>query len=281
MPVAVHEWLVAPLALALAGRYSARTAGAARAAVEMAVLVAYGFALEWIAIAVFASHRYGEDWRLAPGGVPLAVAVVWAALIAAARALAAGLGRRRPLSRAAAAAALGVTLDLLMEPVAVRLGLWQWTPPGPWLGVPLGNFVGWAVIVGGYVWGAERFAGEGSLAGEAARRLGLAAGSIAALVVVGTVWTRLGLESFFVGTVPWFAWALILGLTAVIGWPVEPGLLRGGEPHAVFGLLLGTFLMDAAVTGGSEIGAVAAGSALVLGGVLGRSALSRTASSSS
>ena len=36
-------------------------------------LAAYGFALEAIAIAVFASHRYDASWRLAPLGVPLAV----------------------------------------------------------------------------------------------------------------------------------------------------------------------------------------------------------------
>ena len=46
-----------------------------------------------------------------------------------------------------AAALIAISLDLLMEPVAVRLGLWRWTPPGAWLGVPVGNFVGWAVIV--------------------------------------------------------------------------------------------------------------------------------------
>ena len=95
--------------------------------------------------------------------------------------------RRGPaaLGRAAVAALLGISLDLLMEPVAAARGLWSWTPPGPWLDVPIGNFVGWAVIVGAYTFGAERFADAGS-----APRPGRCAGSR---------WRR-------VGRWPWSSW---------------------------------------------------------------------------
>ena len=86
----------------------------------------------------------------------------------------------------------------MIEPVATRLGLWSWTPPGPWLGVPIGNFVGWAVIVGAYAYGAERWTdGAASRSALPRRRLLLAAACIAALVAVGLVWTRLGLERAF------------------------------------------------------------------------------------
>ena len=91
---------------------------------------------------------------LAPLGVPVAVALVWAAVISAALALAARRGLRPASARALAAALFAITLDLMIEPVAVRRGLWGWTPPGPWLGVPIGNFVGWAVIVAGYAYRA-------------------------------------------------------------------------------------------------------------------------------
>ena len=85
-----------PLAVALAFRHAARALGARRAAVEMLALAAYGFALEAVAIAVFASHRYDASWRLAPLGVPLAVALVWAAVIVAAMAVAWTVWRALP-----------------------------------------------------------------------------------------------------------------------------------------------------------------------------------------
>src|SRR5262249_57803561 len=121
--------------------------------------------------------------RPPPAGVPLAVAVTWAAIIPSAMALAARLARPTPIHRALVAALLGISLDLLMEPVAVARGLWAWTPPGPWLGVPVGNFVGLAVIVGAYTLGAERFAVRGSLPSPALRPAALAVASVPGVVL--------------------------------------------------------------------------------------------------
>ena len=166
----VYELLVAPLVFALLARHAQRALGAGRAAVEILALVAYGFALERVSMSVFSSHEYGPGWRVAPLGVPLAVSLVWAALILSGLALAARLSLRSPLARAGAAALLGLSLDLIMEPVAAAEGLWRWTPPGAWLQVPLGNYVGWAVIVGVYAWGTERFSAPGSLLRQAVWR---------------------------------------------------------------------------------------------------------------
>src|SRR5262249_54174299 len=157
------------------------------------------FALERVAILVFASHTYGDVWRVAPLGVPLAVAGVWASVILSAMALASRLGLRSRAGRAVAAALLGITLDLLMAPVAVRSGLWRWTPAGPWLGVPVGNFVGWAVIVGAYTLGAEHWGDGASHASHAARRVALGALSVLSLIAVGLLWTHLGAERTFDG----------------------------------------------------------------------------------
>ncbi|MCY0683024.1 carotenoid biosynthesis protein, partial [Klebsiella pneumoniae] len=87
---------------------------------------AYGYALEMVAIHLFGSHTYGTAWLLAPRGVPIAVALVWAAVISSAMALAARTGWHGSGTRAAAAALVAISLDLLMEPVAVRSGLWRW-----------------------------------------------------------------------------------------------------------------------------------------------------------
>lgn len=271
-----HEGVVAPAALALAFLHARRALGGARAAVELVALAAYGFVLERVAILVFASHTYRDAWCAAPLGVPLAVAGVWAAVILSAMALAARLGFPSAAERGVAAALIGVALDLLMEPVAVRSGLWQWTPPGPWLGVPIGNFVGWAVIVGAYTFGAERWGEGDGLALCAARRLGVGAVSVLALVLVGLAWTHLGAEQTFAGAGGWAAWAMILALAACLGLrateaPALPstlagrlGAAKGHLPALVLLFVAAAFAADAAALAVRPLAVVAAGSVLVL-----------------
>lgn len=256
LPVWAHELVAAPLAALLALLLLEAAFGLRRAAVEFLALVAYGYTLEAVAIRVFASHSYGDAWRIAPGGVPLAVAVVWAAVIPAAIAVAARLGFTTRLAGAVAAAVLATSVDLLIEPVAVRSGLWQWTPPGPWLGVPIGNFVGWGIIVGSYTWGASApFEGPTSLLARAARRSLLAAASIAMLVAVGLAWRNLGAEDHFAGRGGFVAGTLLGAALSLRFWrraaeasPAFPALLAAaprGYSAAVFALLLATFSADA------------------------------------
>jgi uncharacterized membrane protein len=275
LPVAVHEFLVAPVAILLAFLHARAALGTRRAAAELLTLAAYGFALERISMTVFGSHRYGPEWVLAPLGVPVAVALVWAAVISSALALAARRGLRPAPARALAAALFAVTLDLTIEPVAIRRGLWEWTPPGPWLGVPIGNFVGWVVIVAGYGIGAERWAGGGRFAMEAVRRLLLAATALAALIAVGMLWTRLGMEAALGRRGGWLAWGLVLVTTAALGLrrapPFEGGTLAGrlgATPGIGPGLVLlavaTAFAAEAALLGDAMIGLVALGTALAL-----------------
>jgi uncharacterized membrane protein len=230
LPTWVFEAVVAPLAAALAFDHARRALGIRRAAGELLALAAYGFALEAVAMAVFASHAYDASWRAAPLGVPLAVAAVWAAVITSAMAVA---GRRENASRgwrAGTAALVAITLDLMIEPVATRASLWRWTPPGPWLGVPVGNFVGWGVIVGAYAYGATRWAGTGRLAIQAVRRMALAAACIVALVLVGAAWTSLGLERAFGHGRGWVVWAAVLIATL---WRMVRGPAEASRPESL------------------------------------------------
>jgi uncharacterized membrane protein len=275
LPPWAHELVVAPAAFALAFRHARLAVGSGRAALELLALTAYGYVLELVAIHLFASHSYGRAWVVAPLGVPLAVAMVWAALIGSAMALSARTGRRTVSGRAAVAALIAMSLDLLMEPVAVRIGLWRWTPPGPWLGVPIGNFVGWAVIVAGYAAGAERFARDGPAHREAAIRLLLAVGSILALVAVGLAWRMLRVEWLFAGGRGWAAWAAIVLATLAVGQRRRPPAEGEGlgarlapppdkGPEAVFLGLAGVFAFDAGALGDARLWLVAAGSAAAL-----------------
>jgi uncharacterized membrane protein len=270
VPTEFFEWLAAPLAVALALRHATRALGFRRAAFEMLALAAYGFALEVVAIAVFDSHRYAESWHAAPLGVPVAVAGVWAAVIVSAMAVAWRYGARSPFLRALNAALAAVALDTMIEPVAARLGLWTWTPRGPWLDVPVGNFVGWMVIVGAYAWGAERWARDHPGPGAAARRALLAAACIAALVAVGLAWTRLGLERAFAGPGGWIAWGAILAAAVSSRWwpdlaprrpppslPESLAAARGRMPEAVFLVVGFAFLLGANRAGEERLMVVA------------------------
>jgi hypothetical protein len=271
-----YEGVVAPLALAIALRHAVGALGLARAVGEMGALAAYGYALERVAIAVFRSHEYGASWLCAPGGVPVAVAVVWAAVLASGMAVAGRHGLGHASHRAALAALLGISLDLLMEPVAVRRQLWRWTPPGAWLGVPMGNFVGWGVIVGVYVLGADRWAGTLGVAREALRRAALSAAALAALVAVGWVWRGLGLEGLFGTRASWLTWGLLLALTAAAAAiPGTPGTAdgrlvarlgrpAGPGPAAVFLLLAGAFAWDAVALGDRTLVVAALGTVVTL-----------------
>lgn len=268
MPTLLYECVAAPLAVALALAHATRALGFRRAAFEMLALAAYGFALEVAAIAVFASHRYSDDWLVAPLGVPLAVASVWAAVIVAAMAVGWRYAARTPVLRALTAALAAVSLDTMIEPVAARLGLWEWTPPGPWLEVPVGNFVGWMVIVGAYAWGAERWAGNGG-ASAIARRAALAAGCVAALILVGLAWTTLGLERAFAGGRGWAAWVVLLAAAISCRWwpdlgrkpppslPESLAAAPGRLPEVVFLVVGFAFLIGANRVKDDHLGAVA------------------------
>ena len=275
-----HEVVVAPAALFGAWVMGVRTLGRRRAAVELLALALYGFMIELVVMRVFGSHTYGTEWLFAPFGVPLAVAAVWAAVILAAMGLAARLGPGSAAGRAATAAILGIALDLLMEPVAMRSGLWHWTPPGSWLGVPVGNFVGWALIVGLYAFGADRSEPQAaSPLAQTAERLILATVCLLGVVGVGLVWRRLHLEAVFDGPWGWTPWALILCLAAVLGRggrPVSAPTLSGrlasapGPAAWVFLLVAGVFAVNAVALGDRDVRLAAAGSVAVLAWLVSR-----------
>ncbi len=50
-------------------------------------------------------------------------------------------------------AVIMVLIDVLLDPVAVSLGLWHWIKPGLYYGVPLINYCGWIIssLLGSYV----------------------------------------------------------------------------------------------------------------------------------
>ena len=140
------------LILALAAALQAR-AGRARLRrflFEAGLIGVGAWLAEDACIRLFHFYAYAPGWTVRLDQVPLLVAVIWPFVVLSARGVCEalpGAGRSRrgrwPLPLRAG---LLICLDAaLIEPVAVRAGLWSWSEPGLW-GVPLIGIVGWGVF---------------------------------------------------------------------------------------------------------------------------------------
>lgn len=163
-------WAASALLFLQAGTVAAwawARAGAWRAALALALVAAGGLGAEVVGVATglpFGRYHYTAVLApLLPGHVPLAVVCAWVYVVFAAttsaRVLLARYTEVRQLHAQASslaviglAAILALGLDLLLEPVAVRVeGYWVWDVTGPYYGVPLANFVAWTVLAAVFV----------------------------------------------------------------------------------------------------------------------------------
>jgi uncharacterized membrane protein len=109
----------------------------------------YGVLLEYSAIVTFHAYVYGHFLIMIVGAVPLCIGVSWGLIIYTAMETSdrfALVWYLRPIVDAL----LALTIDLSMDAIAIRLGLWTWGQAGPWFGVPLGNFYAWFIVVLGF-----------------------------------------------------------------------------------------------------------------------------------
>lgn len=81
-----------------------------------------------------------------------------------------------------------VHLDLAMDAVAVRVPFWEWTPPGAWFGVPLGNFLGWHLVALFFTITYQWVSARTDI--PLAIGMGTIAGAVALLIPTLEVWTR-------------------------------------------------------------------------------------------
>lgn len=108
------------------------------------IIAVAGFLIEWVGIEtglIFGTYSYGSGLGLKLLDVPLMIGVNWAVLVFAAAAI---LERRRwnILLKSAVGAALMVSYDILLEPVAIRFDFWSWAGGN----IPLQNYLAWWVI---------------------------------------------------------------------------------------------------------------------------------------
>ncbi|MEO8445958.1 MAG: carotenoid biosynthesis protein [bacterium] len=90
---------------------------------------------------IFGEYSYGVVLGAGIGGVPLIVGFNWVLLILGSFNIA-RIAFKNNLLRCLLTATLLVMMDLLIEPVAVKLGYWQWESAI----IPLQNYIAWFVI---------------------------------------------------------------------------------------------------------------------------------------
>lgn len=109
------------------------------------IIALIGFFVEVLGVQtgiIFGDYEYGNvlGWKVF--GVPLILGVNWLILIYASGMVINHFWRRFPIPfKAFLAAGLMVGLDVLIEPVAMELGFWNWEGGI----VPLQNYLGWFV----------------------------------------------------------------------------------------------------------------------------------------
>ena len=114
-------------------------------------------------------------------GVPLAIALGWynvgygtLAIVKGTINNAADPQGRNSLALASATALAATNLDLLLDPLGLELGLWEWSEDGPYAsevkgpngkrGVPLLNFAGWLALTTGVTLAYQRLQITGNVA---------------------------------------------------------------------------------------------------------------------
>lgn len=117
---------------------------------ELLSAVFFGLLLEEGDIIIFQTYRYSPFW-LSFDLVPPAIALCWAMIIASAMNISDAMGIDGGLAPIADAV-WAIILDLALDAVAIRLGLWRWNIPldKDWFGVPYGNFYAWLWVAASF-----------------------------------------------------------------------------------------------------------------------------------
>lgn len=154
---------------------------------------------------------YGYAGHLGPpiDRVPVLVPLIWAVVIDSAHHLAGRLtGRRIPL----VAGAIVLCDASLIEPVAVRAGLWSWAEGG-FFAVPFIGVFGWGLFTAAAVWVHERFAPQRA-----------PIGAVVAAVLLPALVTHAGILVTWWGAFRWMRGAVDERAIGVLVWILLPAL---------------------------------------------------------
>lgn len=122
-----------------------------RSVAALAGLGAFTYVVEYVGLTT--GWPYGEfQYAVALGpmvsGVPVALPAFFVPLVLNAYLLVlllAGPQAESPVVRVGGALAVVLLVDLVLDPAAVSLGLWQYATSGAYYGVPASNYAGWTL----------------------------------------------------------------------------------------------------------------------------------------
>lgn len=153
---------------------------------------------------------------MATPDVPWVIVGAWGALLYAAMAYSDSLAIPRWM-RPAADGLYALMLDLTMDLVAVRLGLWTWETPADaqWFGIPYSNFGGWlvlAVLFSAGVRAVRAVAGSRGLLAHAAWLVALLAVlPLATMTLLGRLFTGTERDVWPMGLMALMAVVVLIG----------------------------------------------------------------------
>jgi uncharacterized membrane protein len=135
---------------AFSARFAYRSGGRQRL-IELLSAVPFGLLLEQGDIKIFGSYAYSQGFFLKLGSVPVAIALAWAMIITSSMFMSDRLGIAARLAPFADAV-FAIVLDLSLDAIAIRQGLWHWNIPlnAGFFGVPAGNYYGWLFVAFGF-----------------------------------------------------------------------------------------------------------------------------------
>lgn len=113
--------------------------------IAIAVCAAAGFFVEVVGVQtglIFGEYTYGKTLGWKWLDVPLVMAVNWLVLIYCAAAVVGRRGEWDVMLKAFAGAVIMVTMDFLIEPVAITYDFWSWKNDF----IPTQNYLAWGVI---------------------------------------------------------------------------------------------------------------------------------------
>lgn len=134
------------------------------ALVELGWTCVYGLVLEWLTLRVLHAYHYGQ-FLIMIDNTPLCIGLGWGIIIDSSMRFANRFQLAEPI-RPIAAALMGLSIDLAIDVMAIRVGLWQWTGVKfnqQWFGVPWANFGAWFMVIwsySGFIWALRSWAGR-------------------------------------------------------------------------------------------------------------------------
>jgi hypothetical protein len=197
-------------------RHAFRHGGLARAW-QLVAGVLYGLLLEWATIQQLHAYQYGR-FLFMLGDVPLMIGVGWGVTIYSAR-LFTDATSLPAWVRPVADGLLALNIDLALDALAIRLGMWDWGLgfQAQYFGVPYANFWAWFWVVLGLSVGLRAFTQSRGFAGRWLGPLAAILLGLLNVLAMNALITSVP-ASWYVPTI-----AVTLGVAVVLVLALRPG----------------------------------------------------------